>query len=132
MLETEQMPSLGRGVRCRESCASGQVPASPSRGPWPHGKGCRLCDYRGAAVGLVRRSDKSGVLLDVCLLERGEQGGQHRVLTGARGPLAQTSPMLTPASLGWCTLRCSPSQSHSPPLRAKGRPLLRDGELCAQ
>lgn len=91
MLETEQMPSLGRGVRCRESCASGQVPASPSRGPWPHGKGCRLCDYRGAAVGLVRRSDKSGVLLDVCLLERGEQGGQHRVLTGARGPLAQLS-----------------------------------------
>lgn len=45
----------------------------------------------GAAVGLVRRSDKSGVLLDVCLLERGEQGGQHRVLTGARGPLAQLS-----------------------------------------
>lgn len=50
----------------------------------------------------------------------------------ARGPMAQTSPMLTPASLGWCALRCSPSQSHSPPLRAKGRPLLRDGQPCAQ
>ena len=51
MLEIEQMSSLGRGVRCRESCASGQVPASPSRAPRPHGKGCRLCGYWGAACG---------------------------------------------------------------------------------
>lgn len=42
-------------------------------------------------MGLVRRSDTSGVLLDVHLLGRGEQGGQRRVLAGARGPLAQLS-----------------------------------------
>lgn len=86
MLEAEQMPLLGRGVQCQGSCVLGRCRPTPRRAFGLTGRAAGSAATGGQPVGLMDRSDTAGVLLDIHLPERGEQGGQHPVLARARGP----------------------------------------------
>lgn len=58
------------------------------------------------------RSDTSGVLPDVHLLERGEQGGQHWVLAGAQLPGQERSSTTMMGAWVLGRLVAAPGSSH--------------------
>ena len=119
MLEAEQMPLLGRGVRCYESCVLGRCWPPPRGAFGLTGRAAGSAATGGQPVGLMDRSDMAGVLPDVHLPEHGEQGGQHRLLAGAASAVrAGEEPDHPDGSLGPGQAGCCPRRlplGSSPP-----------------
>lgn len=60
MLEAEQMPLLGRGVQCQESCVLGRCRPTPRRAFGLTGRAAGSAATGGQPVGLMDRSDTQG------------------------------------------------------------------------